>query len=207
MIGESGFEAQAGRIIVSGCSGVWFEIKFSGRQIGFNNFLLKSEWLHLYSTRSHTPQLKWNTMLETVCTVAHKWQPSPKPARTTPTPQPHHIHTTTAPHQHHNRLKLVWCGCGAIHTTPTPHHHHNRLKLVWCGCGAVVVLMWCGCGASWFVTCEPPWIKDIFHFSENSQQLILCHYVLTIVTDCHNVQPGTIGRVSYLNLYLWYLCF
>ena len=36
-------------------------------------------------------------------TVAHKWQPSPKLARTTPTP-----------HQHHNRLKLVWCGCGVV---------------------------------------------------------------------------------------------
>ena len=31
VIGESGFEAQAGRIIVSGYSGVRFEIKFSGR--------------------------------------------------------------------------------------------------------------------------------------------------------------------------------
>ena len=30
VIGEYGFEAQAGRIIVSGYSGVCFEIKFSG---------------------------------------------------------------------------------------------------------------------------------------------------------------------------------
>ena len=36
VIGESGFEAQAGRIIVSGYSGVCFEIKFSGRHRGFD---------------------------------------------------------------------------------------------------------------------------------------------------------------------------
>ena len=37
--GESGFEAQAGRIIVSGYSGVCFEIKFSGRHRGFDGAL------------------------------------------------------------------------------------------------------------------------------------------------------------------------
>ena len=37
--GESGFEAQAGRIIVSGYSGVCFEIKFSGRHRGFDGVL------------------------------------------------------------------------------------------------------------------------------------------------------------------------
>jgi len=37
VIGESGFEAQAGRIIVSDYSGVCFEIKlFSGRHRGFD---------------------------------------------------------------------------------------------------------------------------------------------------------------------------
>ena len=35
VIGESGLETQSGRIIVSGYSGVCFEIKFSGRLIGF----------------------------------------------------------------------------------------------------------------------------------------------------------------------------
>ena len=39
VIGESGFEAQAGRIIVSGYSGVCFEIKFSGRHKGFDGVL------------------------------------------------------------------------------------------------------------------------------------------------------------------------
>ena len=34
--GESGFEAQASRIIVSGYSSVCFEIKFSGRHRGFD---------------------------------------------------------------------------------------------------------------------------------------------------------------------------
>ena len=33
VIGESGYEAHAGRIIVSGYSGICFEIKFSGRHI------------------------------------------------------------------------------------------------------------------------------------------------------------------------------
>jgi len=37
VIGESGFEAQAGRIIVSDYSGVCFEIKFSGRHKGFDS--------------------------------------------------------------------------------------------------------------------------------------------------------------------------
>ena len=40
VIGESGFEAQAGRIIVSGYSGICFEIKFSGRHRGFDGVLL-----------------------------------------------------------------------------------------------------------------------------------------------------------------------
>ena len=39
VFGESGFEAQAGRIIVSGYSGVCFEIKFSGRHRGFDGVL------------------------------------------------------------------------------------------------------------------------------------------------------------------------
>jgi len=39
VIGESGFEAWAGRIIVSGYCGVCFEIKFSGRHRGFDGFL------------------------------------------------------------------------------------------------------------------------------------------------------------------------
>jgi len=39
VIGESGFEAQAGRIIVSGYGGVCFEIKFSGRHRGFDGVL------------------------------------------------------------------------------------------------------------------------------------------------------------------------
>ena len=39
VIGESGFEAQAGRIIVSGYSDVCFEIKFSGRHRGFDGVL------------------------------------------------------------------------------------------------------------------------------------------------------------------------
>ena len=37
--GESGFEAQAGRIIVSGYSGVCFEIKFSARYRWFDGVL------------------------------------------------------------------------------------------------------------------------------------------------------------------------
>ena len=37
MISESEFEARAGRIIVSGYSGVCFEIKFSGRYRGFDD--------------------------------------------------------------------------------------------------------------------------------------------------------------------------
>jgi len=39
VIGESGFEAQAGGIIVSGYSVVCFEIKFSGRHRGFDRVL------------------------------------------------------------------------------------------------------------------------------------------------------------------------
>ena len=39
VIGESRFEAQAGRIIVSGYSGVCFEIKFFGRHRGFDGVL------------------------------------------------------------------------------------------------------------------------------------------------------------------------
>jgi len=39
VIGESGLDAQAGRIIVSGYSGVCFEIKFSGRHRGFDGVL------------------------------------------------------------------------------------------------------------------------------------------------------------------------
>jgi len=39
VIGESGFEAQAGQIIVSGYSGICFEIKFSGRHRGFDGVL------------------------------------------------------------------------------------------------------------------------------------------------------------------------
>jgi len=39
VIGESGFEAQPGPIIVSGYSGVCFEIKFSGRHRGFDGVL------------------------------------------------------------------------------------------------------------------------------------------------------------------------
>ena len=34
--GESGFESQAGQIIISGNSGIRFEIKFSGRHRGFD---------------------------------------------------------------------------------------------------------------------------------------------------------------------------
>ena len=36
---SAGFDAQAGRIIVSGYSGVCFEIKFSGRHAGFDGVL------------------------------------------------------------------------------------------------------------------------------------------------------------------------
>jgi len=39
VIGESGFEAQVGPIIVSGYSGVCFEIKFSGRHRWFDGVL------------------------------------------------------------------------------------------------------------------------------------------------------------------------
>jgi len=39
VIGESGFEAQADRIIMSGYSGVCFEIKFLGRHRGFDGVL------------------------------------------------------------------------------------------------------------------------------------------------------------------------
>jgi len=39
VIGESGFEAQTGRIIVSDYSGVCFEIKFSGRHRGFDSVI------------------------------------------------------------------------------------------------------------------------------------------------------------------------
>jgi len=39
MKGESGFEGQAGRIIVSGYSGVCFESKFLGRHRGFDGVL------------------------------------------------------------------------------------------------------------------------------------------------------------------------
>ena len=39
VIGESGFEAQPGPIIVSGYSGICFEIKFSGRHRGFDGVL------------------------------------------------------------------------------------------------------------------------------------------------------------------------
>ena len=44
MIGESGFEAQAGPTIVSGYSGVCFEIKFSGRHRGFDGVLFNSPY-------------------------------------------------------------------------------------------------------------------------------------------------------------------
>ena len=37
VIAKSGFETQAGQIIVSGYSGVCFEIKFSGRHRGFDD--------------------------------------------------------------------------------------------------------------------------------------------------------------------------
>ena len=39
VIGESGFKAQTGPIIVSGYSGICFEIKFSGRRRGFGGVL------------------------------------------------------------------------------------------------------------------------------------------------------------------------
>jgi len=39
VIGESAFEARAGRIIVSDYSGVCFKIKFSGRHRGFDGVL------------------------------------------------------------------------------------------------------------------------------------------------------------------------
>jgi len=39
VIGKSGFEAQPGPIIVSGYSGVCFEIKLSGRHRGFDGVL------------------------------------------------------------------------------------------------------------------------------------------------------------------------
>ena len=40
VVGESGFEAQAGRIIVSGYSGVCFEITLSDRHRGFDDNVL-----------------------------------------------------------------------------------------------------------------------------------------------------------------------
>jgi len=39
VISESGFKAQAGPIIVSGYSGVCFEVKLSGRHRGFDGVL------------------------------------------------------------------------------------------------------------------------------------------------------------------------
>ena len=39
VIGESGFEAQANLIIVSGYSGICIEIKFSGRHRAFDGVL------------------------------------------------------------------------------------------------------------------------------------------------------------------------
>jgi len=39
VIGESGFEVQDGRIIVSGYSGVCFEIELSGRHRGLDGVL------------------------------------------------------------------------------------------------------------------------------------------------------------------------
>ena len=39
VIGESGFEAQAGPVIVSGYSGICFEIKFSGRHRGLGSIV------------------------------------------------------------------------------------------------------------------------------------------------------------------------
>jgi len=39
-------------------------------------------------------------------TVAHKWQPWPKPASTTPTPQPHHTDTTTTQPHHTNTTSV-----------------------------------------------------------------------------------------------------
>ena len=39
VIGDSGFEAQAGPIILSGYSGIRFEIKFSGRHRRFDGVL------------------------------------------------------------------------------------------------------------------------------------------------------------------------
>jgi len=49
VIGESGFEAQAGLIIVSGYSSVCFEIKFSHRHRGFDGvlFVICDHWLIL----------------------------------------------------------------------------------------------------------------------------------------------------------------
>jgi len=50
VIGESGFEAQASQIIVSGYSGVCFQIKFSGRHREFDGVLFNLQcdrWLIL----------------------------------------------------------------------------------------------------------------------------------------------------------------
>ena len=48
VIGKSGFETQAGQIIVSGYSGVCFEIKFSGGHRGFAvSSLICDRWLML----------------------------------------------------------------------------------------------------------------------------------------------------------------
>jgi len=99
-------------------------------------------------------------------TVAHKWQPSPKPARTTSTSQPHHIHTTTAPHQHHNRLKLVWRSCGASHTTPTPQPHHYHTTPTPQPFKVSVVWLWLK-----VVTCEPPYKLQGWHVPSSSMHL------------------------------------
>jgi len=67
----------------------------------------------------------------------------PHYTNTTTIPQPHHTDTTTTPHQHHNRLKLVWCSCGAVVVTLVwcgSHHNHTTLTL------NVMVLVWCRCG-------------------------------------------------------------
>jgi len=61
VIGESGFEAQAGPIIVSSYSGVCFEIKFSGRHTGFDGVLFNE---NLYSPHnSDSSSNKINTKL------------------------------------------------------------------------------------------------------------------------------------------------
>ena len=58
------------------------------------------------------------------CTVAHKCQPSPKPAGTTTTPQRHHNYSTTTPQPHHTHTTLT-PQPHHTHTTTTPHPHHN----------------------------------------------------------------------------------